>query len=184
MDWNAALLRSTIAQRRQHLDFHIVPFVGSVKLNKLTIDVIRKFQDDLRTAGRSHDMIKRVTTSLGGILSEAHERRLVASNPVRDMRKRRTATEKRQKKRLEIGVDIPTPDEIRRFINAVTPRWKPLLVTAVFTGLRASELRGLRWQDVDLHNGVLHVRQRLDRYNEAGRRSLARARGKFRCRRN
>jgi integrase len=29
-------------------------------------------------------------------------------------------------------------------------RRRPLLVTAIFTGMRSSELRGLRWQDVDL----------------------------------
>ena len=29
-------------------------------------------------------------------------------------------------------------------------RWRPLIVTAIFTGLRASELRGLQWSDVDL----------------------------------
>jgi integrase len=43
------------------------------------------------------------------------------------------------------------------------------LLTAIFTGLRASELRGLRWADVDLKLGELHVRQRADRYNTIGR---------------
>jgi integrase len=48
-------------------------------------------------------------------------------------------------------------------------RARALLMTAAFTGLRASELRGLRWQDVDLKHNVIHVRQRADRYNEIGR---------------
>jgi integrase len=69
---------------------------------------------------------------------------------------------------LEVGVDIPTPDEIRQILAAATSRWRPLLVTAVFTGLRASELRGLRWVDVDLKKGELRVRQRADRYNAIG----------------
>jgi integrase len=42
-------------------------------------------------------------------------------------------------------------------------------MTAIFTGLRASELRGLRWSDVDLKAGRIHVRQRADRYNKIGR---------------
>ena len=42
-------------------------------------------------------------------------------------------------------------------------------MTAVFAGLRGSELRGLRWQDVDLNKGELHVRQRADRYNVMGK---------------
>ena len=44
-----------------------------------------------------------------------------------------------------------------------------LLLTAIFTGLRASELRGLRWSDVDLKTGELTVRQRADRYNVIGK---------------
>jgi integrase len=39
----------------------------------------------------------------------------------------------------------------------------------VFTGLRASELRGLRWVDVDLDRRELHVRQRADRYGVIGK---------------
>ncbi len=45
---------------------------------------------------------------------------------------------------------------------------RPLIVTAIFTGLRASELRGLRWRDVDLAAELLTVRQRADRWNEIG----------------
>jgi len=37
-----------------------------------------------------------------------------------------------------------------------------------FCGLRASELRGLTWADVDLDRAELHVRQRADRYSEIG----------------
>jgi integrase len=47
-------------------------------------------------------------------------------------------------------------------------RWRPLLLTAIFTGLRSSELRGLQWADVDLKRAVLHVRQRADRFNTIG----------------
>ena len=33
---------------------------------------------------------------------------------------------------------------------------------------RASELRGLRWQDVDSKKSELHVHQRADAYNQIG----------------
>ena len=64
------------------------------------------------------------------------------------------------------------PAEMRAIVGRSTPRagrWRPLLLTAIFTGLRASELRGLRWGDVDLKRGELHVRQRADRYGKIGR---------------
>jgi integrase len=66
-------------------------------------------------------------------------------------------------------VDIPSPNEIRAIIDTVEGRWRPLLLTAIFTGLRGSELRGLRWHDVDLGRGELHVRQRADCFRVMGR---------------
>ena len=51
---------------------------------------------------------------------------------------------------------------------AVSGRYRPILLTATFTGLRASELRGLRWSDVDLDKRQLHVRQRADKRNTIG----------------
>src|SRR5260221_5996326 len=47
-------------------------------------------------------------------------------------------------------------------------RWRPLVVTAIFTGLRTSELRGLQWGDVDLDAAELTVRQRADRWGSIG----------------
>jgi integrase len=53
-------------------------------------------------------------------------------------------------------------------VAALGGRWRPILLTAAFTGLRASELRGLRWADVDLDGRQLHVQQRVDKRNVAG----------------
>jgi integrase len=51
---------------------------------------------------------------------------------------------------------------------AVPGCWHALVVTAIFAGLRASELRGLRWQDVDFTVKAIEVRQRADRFNKIG----------------
>ena len=171
----AGLERATIAQYRQHLDLHIDPFLGKVKLSDLNAAAVRKFADQLREAEapRSPALIRKVIVSLGSLIADAQEQGLAARNPVRDLhrgqqRGKKGRSEKRQKGKLKAGVDIPTPREIKGILAHVEGRWRPLLMTAVFTGLRASELRGLRWRDLDLKQGVVHVRQRADRYNELG----------------
>ena len=66
---------------------------------------------------------------------------------------------------------FPTPEQVKRLIAAIAPddlRGRALLLTVSFTGLRSSELRGLRWKDVDFKTRQLHVRQRADRHNEIG----------------
>jgi integrase len=45
---------------------------------------------------------------------------------------------------------------------------RPFIITAVFTGMRASELRGLTWTNVDLDAGIIHVRQRADAWHQIG----------------
>lgn len=170
----SGLERSTIAQYRQHLDLHINPEIGATRLSALNIPAVRAFEDALRAKGRSPAMIRKVLVSLGSLLADAQERGLNARNIVRDMRgKRRQGKERRQERRqkgkIKVGVDLPTREEAKAIVGALMGRWRPLLLTAIFTGLRASELRGLRWSDVDFDKREIRVHQRADRYNEIGR---------------
>jgi integrase len=188
------LERTTVDQYRQHLELHITPYLGRLKLSQLSAPLVREFEDRLRAGtaapgeaegiARSPAMTKKVLGSLGSIIADAQERGKVARNVVRDLRGRRKRgkerrADRRQKGKLKVGVDIPTRDEIKAVIAALDGRWRPILLTAIFTGLRASELRGLRWRDVDFRGCELHVRQRADRYSaigapksEAGERSV------------
>jgi integrase len=163
------LERTTLDSYRQHAD-HITPILGAMKLSALTTAAIRDFEDKLRRKGVSPVMTRRVLTSLGSMLADAQERGLVAQNVVRNLRSgRRGKDTKRRDGKLKVGVDIPTREEVRALVEHLSGRWRPLLLTAIFTGLRASELRGLRWSDVDLRRGELHVRQRADRYGVIGK---------------
>jgi integrase len=168
------LERSTIKQYREHVYRHITPFIGELRLSEISAQVVRKFEDRLREKGRSSAMIRKAVGSLGSLLADAQEQGLAARNAVRDLHRNRRRgkdrhAERRQKGKLKIGVDIPRPDEIKAIVAHAKGRWRPLLITAVFTGLRASELRGLRWKDVDLKPNEIHVQQRADRFNEIGR---------------
>jgi len=53
--------------------------------------------------------------------------------------------------------------DVQRFLHAAAGdrRYGPVWLVALHTGMRRGELLGLRWQDVDLDTGVLHVRQAL-----------------------
>jgi integrase len=156
--------RSTLDQYSQHVRKHINPRLGREKLSALTTPGINSFRDKL-LADISRPLARKVLVSLKSILREAQRRGDVAQNVATSVK---IGLEKRGKRKLAVGVDIPTPAEIRTLINAATGRRRVLLVTAAFTGLRASELRGLRWEDLDLKKSELHVKQRADRYNKIG----------------
>jgi integrase len=174
----AELQRASVDAYEQHLRLHIVPSLGAYRLAQLTTPLIREFADNLRAGKmpdggkRSQAMTKRVLVSLGTMLADAQERGLVATNVVRGLKSgRKRGKDQRAERRgkLKAGVDIPTPEEIKAIIAHLPDRYRPLLLTAMFTGLRASELRGLRWTDVDLKQSKLHVSQRADKYLDIGK---------------
>lgn len=155
----AGIELSSYRRNEQHVRIHIVPFIGALKLSQLSIPRVTTFEDELRDADRSPVMVKAVLVSLSGILSDAQRRGKVVRNVVRERSPRRI-TGDRHKRRLEAGVDIPLPAEVRAIVAALDGQYRDLILAALFTGLRASELRGLDWRDVEA--AQLHVRQRAD----------------------
>jgi integrase len=160
------LERSTTVQRRIHLHNHVAPFIGTVKLSALTAPMIYEFDSTLRDKGRSVAMRRKILVSIKTMLRFAQGRGLVAQNAALAVRIKDDTRGSRGP--LREGVDFPSRAELKLLMEAAPDHWRPFLVTAIFTGMRASELRGLVWNDVDLDAGVIHVRQRADAWNNMG----------------
>ena len=111
---------------------HIVPLIGASKLSQFNTPHAHAFADEL-TKDRSPAMVKRVIRSLSAIFGEARRRGLAASNPVSDAKIK--VGDRRKSKR----VAIPTKLELRTILAATEGKHRALIVTALFSGLRASE---------------------------------------------
>lgn len=153
------LERATLHSYRGHVKNHIEPKIGRLLLTRLTAVDVRDFLDNmLRDSTRA--MAKKCLTTLRSIISAAQERGLVLHNVARDVKLRRS--ERHDPDRV-----FPTKEEVRALIaNAASHR--PLVMTAIFTGMRMSELRGLAWDSVDFERSIITVRKRADRYCEMG----------------
>ena len=152
---------TTVAAYRQHISLHIAPRIGSLKLARLTVPTLTTFRDRLLDDGRSRDMVKRVLSSLAAIVGEAQARGLAAVNNVR-------AIARIKRERRSDQLEMPNQAELQAIIAATPDRYRPLILTAMLAGLRASELRGLTWDDVDLQHGEIYVRRRVDRFGTFG----------------
>jgi integrase len=156
--------RSTVRQYEQHRD-HIVKRIGSVKLAELNRPRIERFRDTL-LKDMSRPMARKVLTSLKSLIGNASRIGRAAHNPATGVK---IGMDKRHKQKLKIGVDIPTTAEVIKMMEkAPTARGRTYVTLAAFSGLRASEVRGLRWCDVHFKDGTIHVAQRADRYNKMG----------------
>jgi integrase len=100
--------------------------------------------------------VRATLTPLSRIMAFAVRRGMAAANPVTRLeRGERPSVGRREMWILE-------RDEIEKLLAAASDRYRPLLATAVFTGLRLGELLGLTWADVDFDAGLVRVRKQLD----------------------
>jgi integrase len=153
---------TTVKGYEEHVDLHIVPFIGARKLSELTVPTVNSFADKLHEAGRSAEMIRRVVRSLGAIFKEARRRGLSNVDPT-------SGLELDLPDREDPRPVIPTKTELKAIIAGADGRWRPVILVAIFCGLRASELRGLRWADVDFEARQLNITQRADASHKIGR---------------
>lgn len=152
--------RGTIEQYKALRNLHIVPLIGAEKLTKLSRPKVEAFRDRLLET-RSKAMTGKAVRALSSILAEGVRRGLVAQNVAARVKAGQTEREKPK-------VVIPTKAELVAIVEAADDITKPLVMVAIFAGLRASELRGLRWSDIDLQAKTLTVSQRADKFNAIG----------------
>lgn len=152
--------RSTLKQYQELASLHIVPLIGHHKLSRLTRPMVEIYRDEL-SATRSKAMTQKAVRALSSLLSEAQRRGLVAQNVARGVKVERKGRDKGK-------IEIPSRDELRALLNAADAKQKPFIMTAIMTGLRSSELRGLRWQDIDFDAALISVNQRADQWGVIG----------------
>ena len=126
-----------------------------MKLAHLTRANVAAFLDHLLTK-LSRVMAKKVLASFKGIMAEAEARGHVVGNVASSVRIG-------NKGRHKEPVAIPTKAEVKSIMAKLDElatdtrwrRWRVLFATAIHSGLRASELRGLPWADVNLKSGTI-----------------------------
>jgi integrase len=155
----------TLQQYRQ-LGAHLrVLLPDDPKLARLTQARVEAFRDAALQA-HSRAMARKVLGALKSTLKDAKRRGLVAQNVAAETA---IGANGRHRKRLEVRVDVPTPAEVRTMLEAGGPKDRAMVALAALPGLRASELRALRWPDLQLGaEPTVTVSRRADRWAKIG----------------
>ena len=181
-DWEQSCLNgvkpSTRLNYSQHIRNHILPALGSRKLQKLSgMDIQRFYNEILEKGGkkRLHDEEGRILKKDGkpvyepaplsaktvknihGVLHKALEKAVqsgyIRTNPADNCELSRV--EKKEIRPLD-------SEDIARFMEAVQDHpFRALFLTTLFTGLRRGEVCGLRWDCVDLEHGTITINKQL-----------------------
>jgi integrase len=161
---------STMRQRRLHVDHILALLDGETKLSRYSVAKLEAARDDLLLR-QSRAMARKIIVSLRSVLKQAKAVHLLNA----DLKVRAAG---RHKRKLKVGVDIPTAPEVKALIEATAddPKARALICLAAFAGLRASELRGLAWPTVKLDKATVTIEERADELGEIGSPKSAAAR--------
>lgn len=172
---------STLTEYEGSLRCHLVPFFGKTPITAIDAEWIERYASHLRTKkgqgyrGGKTLAPKTVENQLGALavlLNFAVRKKWIASSPMAavELPKHGSDAPLEELRFLE-------PHEVARLIASARPGDyhrldRALYTLAAYSGLRQGELRGLRWEHVDLPRSIVHVLENVTR----GRRSSPKGR--------
>ncbi len=130
---------------------HLLPYFGDYALSEILPPIVQGFLVGKGKTSISWHTIRNVRNLLSRILRTAVEWGYLEENPV--------AKVKLRPRPLESPVRYLLPEQVQRLLAEVREPCRTMVLVAVLTGLRRSELFALRWAVVDLDRGVLEVRE-------------------------
>jgi len=131
-----------------HLRAHIIPELGQVSLTQLDVRRVQEFVNKI-SPGRSGKMVENIVLTLTGIIRHASKwDKEVQPINVSDL----TMPPKEKAK-----PQFLSGQEIKTLIKASRGVLRTILIVLALTGMRINEVLGLRVEDVDFENKVIHV---------------------------
>ncbi len=152
------------------IENHIKPVLGEIPLEKLTSMDLQRLYKRLLESGRvectesrskpkglSVKTARNINQMISSALNCAVEQRLITANPTKGC-----VLPKLEQKEMKI---LPPENLGTFFEEARLSGVFELYYIDLATGLRRGELLGLKWSDIDLAKGIIHVRRQVLRQN-------------------
>ncbi len=128
------------------LDNYLIPAFGTCSLRELTPLTLQTYFSKLTTSTASqvlsHESRDKIRDVLSSALRFAVQHDLLVRNPAEALR---IPPDKRGKKRNKPYL---TPQQFDQLVELIAEPYASMVYVAIYTGLRVSELAGLRWNDI------------------------------------
>ncbi len=151
-----------------YIDNHIKPNIGNIPLEKLTTMELQKFYRKLLTSGRverveaakqpkglSAKTVRNINQVISSAMDFAIAQKIILENPCKAV-----ALPKIEHKEMQT---IPA-EQLQAFLTEANATGVyEMYYIELATGLRRGELLGLKWEDIDMKQGIIRVRRQVAR---------------------
>jgi integrase len=149
------MARSTRDRSEGVLENYLLPTFGGCSLRDLTPLSIQRYFSNMVTSALAHESRDKIRDVLSSVLRSAVQYGFLLRNPVENVR---MPAERRGKKRSKPYL---TPQQFDELLSIMTEPYATMVYVAIYTGLRVSELAGLKWDDI--HEDSITVDERYCR---------------------
>ena len=145
--------RITIIDYEKEVRLHIKPYLGKIKLEKLSVRDVQVMIDKMSAAGVGIRTIHKARQALSAALGCAMRQELIFRNVARLVDLPKYSPKEKQ---------LWTVEETQKFMNVAKDHQWYFAYVLIFTyGMRRGEALGLRWSDVDFKREVFCIRQQI-----------------------
>jgi integrase len=156
------LAPKTLFSYKDILYSRIIPALGHIKLNRIQPTHLTEFynnlrEDGIRNDGRAGGLSERTILYhhriISSILTSAVQWQFILNNPA--SRVKSPKVERKEARHF----DIEQVEYIFKLIDNEPIKYKTMIYLCIFGGMRAGELNGLEWSNIDWDNNILRIRQ-------------------------
>ncbi|MCL2187757.1 MAG: site-specific integrase [Defluviitaleaceae bacterium] len=154
----------TEEHRRMMMRNHLFPEFGKFDIKDVDTKRLQRFFNAKTKTGLSADFIGKMKYLLNNFFKYAMKQNYVTSNPVEDVVVRKAGGKSSSEKSGKA-----LRPEIRENVMAQVmenPILKPIIITFTLTGLRPQELIALVWENINIENKSISVKQAVNRTRE------------------
>ena len=129
---------------------YIIPHFKGKFIQNITQADIKEFLNTL--TDKSQSFLEKIIINLRGIFETAIDNDIISKNPCRNISAKSKVQKKKKRTYDKASVDA---------LCSANHKYALYINILLKMGLRCSELCGLRWQDINLKEGTMHINQAL-----------------------
>lgn len=148
---SASTYKRSIDQDKRFMDKHILPLLGMKPLKEIRKADIQNLIKHFASKNHKPNTQKRYIQCLSAVITHAVAADIIASNPVHQVKKPRSSQNIRKVISFEQFKTMLTA--AREYDNSLIGC---LIVSAIRTGARLSELKNARWDEIDFDTKTWH----------------------------